>query len=303
MAIRIAVRITFILGAALALGACSEQGQTSKAQTADTAKTGAPASQSEADAAAAQVLEAYRVGGMLDQAAPIINDALKSNLPAAVNEQERQRLAELVEKTFARDALLARTRDHMKQAAAQADAGEKYLHTAADVLQQDLAQRMIKLDDAAASDEFAQGFAAFSKETPPDDASQRMQRVRTLADSMRLEQLQVAYNIGMMKGMLAARNAASPEAYSVSDENAQKMVEQTRAGLEEHLTEQVPMMMYFAYRDVDDDTLAEYASQQDSEALRWTNAALVDALRAALEAAAASMPEQFASDSADKQAA
>ena len=253
----------------------------------------APAqAQTQSSPAADRILAAYRVRGMLGQAEPIISDALLANLPAAVSKQERELLQKAVSEAYAPEKLLAQVSQNLNQAAKESD-HSAYLTEAAQALESDLAQRMVALDDAAASDEFADAFSEFLKEPIAEGSDERMQKMQALVEDLRLVELQTVFNIGMMRGMIVARNAASPEDYSMSQESADRMVKQTREGLQEHLNEQVPVMLFFAYREVEAEKLAEYVSLQDSEALQWVNQAMVKAIGSAFASAAQNVPKRY----------
>jgi len=242
--------------------------------------------------AAERVLAAYRLRGMLEQAAPIIGDALSANLPAAVSKQQRDQLLEAVDEAYAPGKLLAKVSQNLTQAAKSAN-NTAYLTEAAKALESDLAQRMVSLDEAAATNEFADDFAKFLEEPVAEGSDERMQSMQALAEDLNLVELQIVFNVGMLRGMIEARNAASPEDYSMSQESADTMVTQTREGLQGHLNEQIPVMLFFAYREVEDGKISEYKELQNSEAVRWTNEAMVKALGHAFAEAAKSVPKRY----------
>lgn len=272
----------FIVFLSCALMACGQGDQTASQSQQDTSK----------NSAADRVLSAYRVGGMLEQSAPIITDALAANLPAAVSEAERKQLEKAITEVYTVEELFASASKKLTEAAGE-QGKEEDLKQAAEALEQELVQTMVDLDEAAATDEFAEAFDEFLNESPPDDAKARLEIIKTLVDDLHLVELQTVFNIGMMRGMIVARNAAAPEDYSMSSENADKMVKQTREGLNEHLSGQLPMMLLFAYRDVEPEKLAEYKKLQDSEVLRWVNGAMVKALGQAYVDAAQQLPKRY----------
>jgi hypothetical protein len=247
------------------------------------------------------VLAAYRVRGMLEQAEPIIQDALLANLPAAVSAEQRERLQMAVAQAYAPAGLFEQTSENLARAA-KSEGQTEFLSEAAKALNSELAQRMVALDDEAATDEFADAFAEFQKKPVPEGAGERMRTMEGLAEDLHLVELQTVFNIGMMRGMIEARNAASPEDYSMSQESADNMVQQTREGLEAHLDEQIPVMLFFAYREVEDAKLAEYGDMQSGDALRWVNQAMVKAIGQAFAQASEEVAEQYASQTADDSA-
>lgn len=281
MKIKQSVYVFIALLAVLTLSACGENTPSQKT-----------ASKNAASQAADRVLVAYQLHGMLEQAGPIVTDALKANLPADVSKVQQQQLQKAVNQAYAPDELMRNISRNMV-AAAKRDNKLQELSTAADALESDLVKRMIKLDDAAASDEFADQFAAFLETPVEEGADKRMQIMQSLAKNLRLVELQTAFNVGMMRGMIEGRNAAAPKPYTMSQENAEKMLRETRDGLTEHLTRQVPVMMFFAYRDVSDEQLAQYVSLQDSDALRWVNQAVVAAMEKAFANASHRVPERY----------
>lgn len=250
------------------------------------------ASQATASRAADRVLVAYQLHGMLEQAGPIIGDALKANLPADIGKQQQQQLQKAVNQAYAPGELMHSISQNMV-AAAKRDNKTQYLSAAADALESDLVRRMIKLDDAVASDEFADQFAAFLEMPVAEGADKRMQTMQGLAKNLRLVELQTAFNVGMMRGMIEGRNVAAPKPYTMSQENADEMLQETRDGLKEHLTRQIPVMMFFAYRDVSHEQLEQYVSLQDSETVRWVNLAMVAAVEKALANASQRVPERY----------
>lgn len=267
--------------AVLALCACGDNATGQKS-----------ASQHTASQNADRVLAAYKLHGMLEQAGPIIGDALKANLPADVNKDQQKQLRTAVNQAYAPDKLMHDISQNLV-AAANSESKSRDLSDAAEVLESDLAKRMIKLDDTAATDEFADQFAEFLETPVTDGADERMQTMQGLAQNLRLVELQIAFNVGMMRGMIEGRNVASPKAYTMSQDSADKMLKQTREGLQENLTRQLPVMMFFAYRDVSDKKLAEYVALQNREALRWVNKAMVAALEKAFANASHRVPERY----------
>lgn len=244
------------------------------------ASLGGPSEQTRSNAAQ-QVLDAYDVPGMVGQVAPIINDSLKSNLPPSVSDAERARIKRAVADTYEAEALVADMNQRLRQRADEAGR-TGVLIKAADKLETQLAQDMIALERKAATDEFAAGFEEFLKKPVEEEDEPRMAQARTLLDRMGLVDLQVAFNVGMLRGMVAARNAAAGDAGQTSSDNTQRMAEQTENSLRKRMNKQLPVMLFYAYRDVETDKLDRYAALQDSPPLAWLNETVPKVLAAAL---------------------
>lgn len=234
---------------------------------------------------ARRIVEAYRVDAMLAQSAPIITDAVMANLPAGPGEDERERLRAAIHAAYDAERLEAAVADRLAEWARVQDRADALRH-AADRLNSELARDMIAREDAAADDQFAQGFQTFLQQPANDASDQAVRRMRGLADDLRLVELQTAFNLGMMQGMIAARNTVVSDDYSISPTSERMMLEETRAGLDMRLSQQIPVMLLYAYRDVDQARRAAYAELQHDEALRWVNRALAEALETALADAA-----------------
>lgn len=249
-------------------------------------------SQKERNQAATRVLEAYGVPDMLGQVAPIINDSLENNLPATVPADTRERLTRAVSAVYERDAL---ARDLATRLRERADADERagVLIEAADQLETPLAETMIAREQKAATEEFAKGFKEFLDQPVKEEHKPRIESARKLVERMRLVDLQVAFNVGMLRGMVSARNAAASAQYQTSDENADRMAEQTETSLRKRMNRQLPIMLFYAYREASDDELSSYAELQAGPALSWINSAIPEALSATLADAAARVPGRF----------
>ncbi|MDN5937560.1 MAG: hypothetical protein L0H83_02745 [Salinisphaera sp.] len=244
----------------------------------------------QADATTA--LAVYDIGGMLAQVAPVINDALAMNLPSDVEPAAREHLHAAVRKAFD-PTVLSNNAARRLLARARADERGAALVQAAVKLDSPLPRRMVANEQAAATEKFAQGFAEFL-EQPVDPAGEpRMQKMRKLNDALELVALQIAFNVGMMRGMVAARNAVSSPTMETSQATLQRMLDQTRQSLRPRLQQHLPVMLFYAHRKVSEEDLDTYLEMQTGPALRWLNAALPDVLQETLAAAAKRLREQY----------
>lgn len=253
---------------------------------------GGPGGDAPAHEAAHSIIVTYQVPAMLAQAAPIISDSLKSNLPAQVDAQRRQQLQKAVRAAFDSDRLTADLTRRLQAAAEDGGKTDDLVH-AAETLDAKLPRRMIALEDAAADEDFAKGFREFLQSSPPDDGEPRMQHVRKLARNMQLVELQTGFNVGMLRGMVRARNAAAPEAYRTSDETMRRMIKETRDGMHQRLNGQLPIMLFYAYREVPDAKVAEYDRLQSDPALQWVNGQIARAVEQTLSGAAEDVAERY----------
>lgn len=240
----------------------------------------------DARANARQVLVIYDIGGMLDQVAPIIIDSLAANLPAGVQEPETKWLQARIQAVYDPARLLEQAALRLA-ALAEAREREGALDQAAERLDTALALRMVQNEKAAATQAFADGFAAFLQQPVDPANAPRMQRMRDLSEALHLVDLQIAFNVGMLRGMAAARNAVVDESMRTSPEILQRMSETTRRALRSRLVEQLPILLFYAHRDVAGEDLERYLTTQTTPALAWTNNALAAVLEATLEDAAA----------------
>lgn len=241
---------------------------------------------------AAQVLAIYDIDGMLAQVAPIINDSLAANLPAEIGAAKRERLREVVQEVYDPTLLAAAAARRLLQRARAEERGAA-LAAAAAALDAPLPRRMVANEQAAATQEFARGFAAFLKQEADPAVEPRMRQMRQLNEATSLVDLQIAFNVGMLRGMLAARNAAAPTAKEISPENIERMIDSTRSALRPHLTQRLPVMLFYAHRDVSPADLAAYLALQGSPALDWANSALPDIIAQTLAGAAQRLPVRY----------
>ncbi|MAA76005.1 MAG: hypothetical protein CMN28_15005 [Salinisphaeraceae bacterium] len=280
------MRLKLALITALALLGCSD----------GPGNTGSPQTTPEADAR--QVLVDYRVPGMMGQVADIINDSLDTNLPGGATVKQADALKSVVSDVFAQDRLVGLAADYLQQRVEESDR-EDVLPRVHDKLSAELPQRMIALEDSAATDEFAEGFAAFLDQ-PVDPANEpRLDRLESLAASLHLVELQTEFSVGMMRAMIHARNAAASPNYEASQESLERMATQTRDGLNERLASQVPLLLFYAYRDVDDEALGQYQTLHGDEDMRWVNSQVPQAISAALAQTASEIGPAFEKRNSD----
>lgn len=242
--------------------------------------------------AAERVLAAYRIGDMLAQAAPILNEALDANIPAEVGEAERTRLRRAVSKAYDGDVLTAAVADRLAQRAREAERVPDLRH-AAEQLESDLAQAMIAREDSAGDEEFNTGFREFLQQPVTEESDRAVARVRQLAADLQLVELQTVFNLGLLQGMVTARNTVAPPGRTTSKENLARMMRETSEGLDQRLSRRIPLMLLYVYRDASEEQRAAYIQLQRDEALRWINGALAGAVEDALDAAAETLPGHY----------
>ena len=242
--------------------------------------------------AAQQVLKAYHVPDLLAQAAPAVSRSLDKNLPDTVSTSDRQRLSRVVSEAFEPQALQQDIVERLRERAAESN-HEKELASAADKLSSPLATRMIGLESVAGNENFAQGFNSFVNQTATDARKRRLRLIDGLVADMQVVELQTNYNVILLQSMIRGRNAAVSEQNRVDDAQVERMISNTRQGIRDKLQEQVPLMLLYIYRNVDDADLQQYADLQAKPDMLWTNDALVQAITETLRAAGNDIPEQF----------
>lgn len=250
---------------------------------------GAPADNGQAE----RVIRAYDLDGMLAQVGPIIRDSLDSNLPATVPPDKRRQLDSVIGEVYAPERLAQDMAQRLQQRAVEREQTGK-LAVAAEAVDDPLVGRMVANEQAAETEAFATGFQEFLQQ-PRDPAREpRLDRMRELISEMQLVDLQIEFNAGMLRGMVAARNEVVPAEYRVSDENRARMLDQTRESLRERLPSQLPMMLLYAHREVSDADVYAYLAMHDQPGMRWVNralpAVLADTLTAAAERLSAAYP-------------
>lgn len=241
-------------------------------------------SQQDRREAADRVLKAYEIPAMLEQVAPVINDSLKANLPSSVSDAERERLARAVAEAYASEPLLADMNRALRRRARSDDQVGVLLEARA-VLDKKLTKDMIALERKAGTDEFDAGFEQFLKQPIEEEDKPRLDKARRLLDNMGLVELQLTFNVGMLKGMIAARNAAAGSAAQTSSDTASSMAERTRNSLRKRMNQKLPIMLFYAYRNVPDAKLDRYAKLHASSPLAWLNEATPEVLESVLQQA------------------
>ncbi len=253
---------------------------------------GAPAQ----DDAAQSVLDAYDVPDLLAQAGPVVSESLSNNLPDGVDTQTRERLRAIVADVYAPQDLTA---DVIARLQAQAEQGghEAALAETAEALASPLATRMIGLESAAGNEGFAADFNAFIRQPVDEQRESRLRKTNTISQNMSVVELQTAFNLTLLESMVRARNAAVGAEYQVAEQEIQRTLDNTRQGISSRLREQVPLMLLYVFRNVEDSALNEYAQLQSRPALVWTNKALTEAIQGALEDASERIPERVGTPS------
>lgn len=255
---------------------------------------GAVADNSQAE----RIIRAYDLDGMLAQVGPIIRDSLDSNLPASVPADKRRQLDAVIDQVYAPERLAQDMAQRLQQRAVERDQAGK-LAVAAQTVGDPLVGRMVANEQAAETEAFATGFQAFLQQ-PRDPAEEpRLARMRELISEMHLVDLQIEFNAGMLRGMVAARNEVVPSDYEVSAENRARMLDQTRESLRERLPAQLPTMLLYAHREVSDEDVYAYLALHDQPGMRWVNRALPAVLADTLTAAAERLAGTYPPPSAD----
>lgn len=255
---------------------------------------GAAADNSQAE----RIIRTYDLDGMLAQVGPIIRDSLDSNLPATVPADKRRQLDAVIDQVYAPERLAQDMAQRLQQRAVERDQTGK-LAVAAETVGDPLVGRMVANEQAAETEAFATGFQAFLQQ-PRDPAEEpRLARMRELISEMQLVDLQIEFNAGMLRGMVAARNEVVPADYEVSAENRARMLDQTRESLRERLPSQLPTMLLYAHREVSDADVYAYLALHDQPGMRWVNRALPVVLADTLTAAAERLAGAYPPPSAD----
>lgn len=243
--------------------------------------------------ATARILQVYALPAMLKRVAPVITHSLEMNLPSSTSDTQRTRLARAVAETYEATALLAAINQRLRQKAVAEDRIGALLN-AADKLDSTLVKDMIALERKAGTEAFNRGYRKFLQQPLSGDDKDRLATTRELLDSMGLVDLQLAFNVGMLKGMIAARNVVVDESMKTSPDTARKMAARTRSGLRATLRQELPVMLLYAYRTVPDAKLARYLALHNSPALAWVNEAIPEVLAAVLQDAAQRLAETYA---------
>src|SRR5699024_7227779 len=110
-----------------------------------------------------------------------------------------------------------------------------------------------------------------------------LQQIRALMQHMGIVEVQSAFQLVLLETMVEARNTVTPPEQDISRQQLTHLLDQNRDTLEAQMREQVPLILLYVYRDIDDATLSGYAELQGSPALLWANQALVEAIQRALE--------------------
>lgn len=235
-----------------------------------------------ANAAAARVIAAYHITGLLARADTIVTDALLEDLPSTVDEAQRQQLQQQVATIFADARLTAKLTRQLAQQALD-NTHVSALMDAADRLETPLARRLHRLQETAGEDGFAAAYNAYAQQPHRDRRATRLQRVRALMQAMDTIELQSAFHATLLQAVLQTRNALTQS--MLAPTAIQIKLADSRRMLRGQLQEQLPQILLYVYRDVSDRDLQKYVKMQQSTALTWTNQALVKAIGIVLEQA------------------
>jgi len=241
------------------------------------------------DTAATQIIDAYNVSRLLGQADNVLTRSLMDQLPDEVDADQRQRIRAAINSALRTSELTTDVRQRLVQQA-RSEGHERDLMAAATQLQSPLATRMLKLQSNAGQQGFADDYNAFMQQPLNARRKARLQQIRTLMQNMGIIDVQSAFQLTLLKAMVATRNAATSAAYNIDQATLQALVDNNRTTLRNQMQEQVPLILLYVYRDIDDDTLQSYVEMQSSPALVWVNQALVKAIQQTLAAAGQNIP-------------
>lgn len=251
-----------------------------------------PPSRQAQTSAADQVVDNYQVDGMLSQAGPAISDSLSHNLPESISDGQKQRLDAALAKAYEPQRLRNAVVDRLGDAAAASE-HQSYLVKAAANLKKPLPQRMIKLESKVSDPGFGKGFQAFLNKEGGPARQQRLDIVKSLADDMAVTDLQLKFNLSLLKSVIKARNSVVPSDQQVGSAQKQRILSNSRNDIRAKLDQQIPQMLLYVYRDVSTDTLKQYARLQHQPEMVWTNQAVADAVTASLSDAGDRLTQNF----------
>lgn len=240
-----------------------------------------PPSQQAQTSAANKVVDDYKVSGLLAQSGPAISDSLSRNLPESIDDTQRQALDSAVAQTYDPQRLRNTVVSRLADAAATSD-NQKYLVKAAAELDKPLPQRMIGLESRVAEPNFGDGFQAFQNKPATPERQQRLEIINQLSDDMVVGDLQTDFNVALLESMIEARNNVVSPDEQVDATQKQRIISNSRDGIRAKLNQQVPRMLLYVYRDVDTQTLQQYADLQHQPFMVWTNKALANAVTSTL---------------------
>lgn len=240
-----------------------------------------PPSREAQTSAANQIVGDYEIDGLLAQAGPAVSDSLGRNLPESISQTQRQQLDQSVAEAYDPQRMRENVVSRLGDAASASD-NQKYLIKAASELEMPLAQRMIGLESKVSDPDFGDGFQEFMNQPASADRQARMQIVDQLADDMVVTDLQTNFNVALLKGMIESRNTVATPGEQIGGDQKQRILSNSRDGIRAKLNQQVPRMLLYVYRDVDTETLGQYAALQHQPEMVWTNHALADAVTATL---------------------
>lgn len=235
-------------------------------------------------AAARRIIAAYHVSGLLAQAGSVLTQSLMQRLPATVDTVKRQRIRRVIDNAFRAGELTQAVRDRLQQQAQQAGRGQ-VLATAAAKLESPLAERMLDLQRQAGEDGFASGYNAFLQQPRDARRETRLRQLNTLIQKRGMIDVQSAFQSTLLQTMVAARNALTPASLDIDQAALEQLLDSNRNTLRTQMQEQVPLLLLYVYRDIDDATLKSYVELQSSPAVSWVNQALVTAIQGALASA------------------
>lgn len=237
-----------------------------------------------ASTAAKRVTSAYDVSSLLAQADMVLTHSLMAELPDTVDFPQRRELRRMIDDEFRTATLTAAVRQFLSDEAVQTHHVQTLLD-AASALETPLARRMHGLQAKVGTDNFANGYNTFIQQSPNARRKARLQQINALVDHMGIIDLQSAFHLVLLKTVLETANAVTGPDHDMSEAEIDAILRQNRHMLRSQLEEQLPPILLYIYRDIDDASLQKYVKLQGAPALLWANQTLVKAIRNALEQA------------------
>lgn len=141
--------------------------------------------------------------------------------------------------------------------------------------------------------EFTQQLTA----NPP--TQQRAQLIKKLTEQMHLDQTALSIMAGMMRGMFTGMNTFAPMGLNLPPAQIDNMIEMTKAQYLPQLQSQIRAGLLFAYRDVDQAQLEDYAKLLQAPEFAWFAELQQKAMTAAFSQAGESVGMKLAHPTPD----
>lgn len=247
-----------------------------------------------AGTAASRIVVTYNVDDLMARAKTVLARTLLDDLPDDITSAQREQLRQVINDDFDTADLTTAVQHNLAAQAVQ-EQQVQALTQAAAALDSPLAQRLLGLQAKVGDAGFAAAYNAFIQQPPDARREARLQQIRQLIDAMAIVDLQRAFHIKLLDAMLQTRNGLLPSAQRLTPAAINTRLEDNRSTLDQQLHEQLPPILLYAYRDVDDADFARYVQLQGASAMAWANRALAQAIAKALHQAGKKLPKQAAS--------